>query len=184
MWSRTHITSEPSELDVNDLSGCVVTFNDPPGKQFDSPIQTGKDRNITDVQAARGTCPDVIEQKCIDALTEQARSVTNSTSNGGVCAALERELKRNMFEECGNLGGKGKGLGNFTVTSLGDLSTVKNSMDCWPVKSKSDGLALVTEITAVENNTGALMYQEAWKITSVPTVFVATIAWWIEPLPR
>ncbi|KAE8359504.1 hypothetical protein BDV27DRAFT_135989 [Aspergillus caelatus] len=171
-FNSAYYLGTPSALDVNDLNGCVVTFNDPPEKQFDGPIKTGKDRNVTDVQAARGTCPDIIEQKCIDTLTERARSVTNATSNDGVCAALERELKRNTFEECGILGGKGKGLGNFTVTSFGNLSSVKNSTDCWPVKPKSDGLALITENTAVGNNTAASMYREAWKITPVLTVFV------------
>lgn len=148
-FNSAYYLGTPSELDVNDLSGCVVTFNDPPEKQFDGPVKTGKDRNITDVQAARGTCPDVIKQECIDTLTERARSVTNATSNGGVCATLERELRRNAFEECRDLGGKGRGLGNFTVTSFGDLSTVRNSTDCWPVKPKSDDLALITENTAV-----------------------------------
>ncbi|OGM51143.1 hypothetical protein ABOM_000136 [Aspergillus bombycis] len=171
-FNSAYYLGTPSELDVKDLSGCVVTFNDPPEKQFDGPIKTGKDRNITDVQAARGTCPDVIEQRCIDSLTERARSVTNTTSTGDVCAALERELKQNTFEGCGDLGGKGKGLGNFTVTSFGDLSTVKNSTDCWPIKPKSDGLALITENTAMGNNSASSMYQEAWKITPVLTVFI------------
>ncbi|KAE8409742.1 hypothetical protein BDV37DRAFT_277397 [Aspergillus pseudonomiae] len=171
-FNSAYYLGTPSELDVKDLNGCVVTFNDPPEKQFDGPIKTGKDGNITDVQAARGTCPDIIEQRCIDTLTERARSVTNATSSGNVCAALERELKKNTFEGCGDLGGKGKGLGNFTVTSLGDLSTVKNSTDCWPIEPKSDGLSLITEITAMGNYTVASMYQEAWKITPVLTVFV------------
>ncbi|KAJ1705359.1 hypothetical protein AFGD_000907 [Aspergillus flavus] len=171
-FNSAYYLGTPSELDVNDLSGCVVTFNDPPEKQFDGPVKTGKDRNITDVQAARGTCPDIIEQECIDTLTERARSVTKATSNGGVCATLERELRRNAFEECRDLGGKGRGLGNFTVTSFGNLSTVRNSTDCWPVKPKSDDLALITENTAVGNNTAASMYHEAWKITPVLTVFI------------
>ncbi|KAB8208074.1 hypothetical protein BDV34DRAFT_222896 [Aspergillus parasiticus] len=159
--SDAYYLGTPSELDVNDLRGCVVTFNDPPEKQLNDPIQTGKDRNVTDLQSARGTYPDVIEQKCIDALTERARSVTNGTSNGGVCAALERELKMNTFEGCGDFGAKGKKLGNFTVNSLGDLSTVKKSTDCWPVKPKSDDLARITEITTMGNNTAASIYQEA-----------------------
>ncbi|KAE8381160.1 hypothetical protein BDV26DRAFT_301959 [Aspergillus bertholletiae] len=171
-FNSAYYLGTPPEIDVKDLSGCVVIFNDPPEKQFDGPVKTGKDKNVTDVQAARGTCPDVVEQKCIDTLTARARSLINATSNGSVCAALERELKQNTFEGCGDLGGKGKGLGNFTVTSFGDISTVKNSTDCWPIKPKSDDLALVTENIAMGNSTATSMYQEAWKITPVLTVFV------------
>lgn len=44
-----------------------------------------------------------------------------------------------------------KGLGNFTVTSLSDLSTIsgeRNSLsNCWPVLLMSDNLAQIGEHT-------------------------------------
>jgi hypothetical protein len=89
----------------------------------------------------------VIEQKCIDKLTERASRVANN-ADSDACAALERELK-NSFDECRDLGGNGRGLGNFTVATLGNLLAVSNSSSpCWPVLPKSDRLAEITVQTA------------------------------------
>ncbi|KAF7591549.1 hypothetical protein BBP40_001428 [Aspergillus hancockii] len=92
-------------------------------------------------------------------LIERASKVIDG-ADGNSCATLERELNRKSFEGCGNLGGKGRGLGNFTVSSFGNPSTVSNSSNCWPVRPKSDQLAEITVDTAL-----------AYKITPVLTIF-------------
>ncbi|KAE8387862.1 hypothetical protein BDV23DRAFT_185867 [Aspergillus alliaceus] len=157
----------PSKLKTKDLAGCAVIFNDTPSKRFDGPEvhgqdPSGEDRNSTDTRAAHGTCPDVIEQKCIDKLTERA---SNGVYNGkdDACAALERELKKR---------GNGRGLGNFTVTSFGNLTAVSNSSSpCWPILPKSDNLAEITVQTAFGNYSANALTQQAYKVTPVLTVF-------------
>lgn len=136
-FKSVYYLGTPSRVDAEDLSGCVVVFHDPPSKKFDGPQQEGGNR--TDTRAASGTCSDVIEQKCIDSITERATKVAND-ANGNVCSTLERELNRLSFSECDSFSRGSGQLGNFTVKSLGDLNAVSNSTDCWPIQPKSDKL--------------------------------------------
>ena len=71
----------PSDVETKDLSGCVVVFHDVPSKKFDGP-ELGGNPNGTDVRAASGTCSDVIDQTCIEKLTEKA---TKLAEEAGEC---------------------------------------------------------------------------------------------------
>lgn len=139
----------PSGLDVSDLSGCAVVFNDPPTGHFDQPVIN--DTVDVDIRASTGTCPDVIQQSCIDSLTRQASNVRLGGSNP--CSALSSELHDNPPEACSDLTGAGDGLGNFNVVSLGNLSTISESnnasSNCWPILPKSDNLAQLSSDTTM-----------------------------------
>lgn len=155
-FTSVYYLGTPSDVKTKDLSGCAVIFNDPPSNKFDRPKMEagpkveGHSENVTDTRAAYGTCPDVVDKKCIEALTKRANKVADDTDSNP-CSALERELKKDDLDDCKNLGGAGNGFGNFTVTSFGDLKSVKNeSADCWPITPKSDGLAeIAVEISHV-----------------------------------
>lgn len=143
-FTSVYYLGTPSDIKTSNLSGCAVVFNDPPSSKFDGADLEGNTRNKTDTRAAYGTCPDVIDQKCIDALTKRASEVADD-ADGSPCSALERELKKDDLDDCKNLGGAGNGFGNFSVTSFGDLKTVSNSSaDCWPITPKSDSLAEIS----------------------------------------
>lgn len=148
----------PSDLEVNDLAGCAVFFNDPPAKIFQYPTElagpkddNGEAQNVTNTAAASGTCSKVIDQACIDRLTERARSIIGDADGDG-CAPLEDELNSSSFDECSASWLGSSLLGNLTVTSLANLSTISGSQnsssDCWPVVSKSDNLSEIAENTA------------------------------------
>jgi len=93
----------------------------------------------------------VIDQACIDRLTERVRSIINGADGDG-CAQLEDGLNSSSFDECSDSWLGSSTLGNLTVTSLADLSTIgssqNSSSDCWPVVSKSDNLSEIAENTA------------------------------------
>lgn len=148
----------PPDIDINDLAGCAVIFNDPPAKTFQYPKElagpkddNGETHNVTDTAAANGACSEVIDQACIDRLTEQARSIVND-ADGDSCAQLEDELNSSSFDECSSSWLGSSTLGNLTVTLLANLQTISGSQnsssDCWPVVSKSDNLTEIAGITA------------------------------------
>ncbi|KAF4760455.1 hypothetical protein N7455_002235 [Penicillium solitum] len=159
----------PSDVETKDLSGCVVVFHDVPSKKFDGP-ELGGNPNGTDVRAASGTCSDVIDQTCIEKLTEKATKLADE-ADGNVCTTLERELKKVSFDECNGFAGSGSNLGNFTVKSLDGLDMVKNSSGCWPIQPKSDQLVEIANSTALKNYSAQALLDEAYKITPVLTVF-------------
>ncbi|KAL5051256.1 hypothetical protein BDW71DRAFT_170674 [Aspergillus fruticulosus] len=163
----------PSNLDVDDLSGCAVVFNDPPTGHFDVPKLN--DSITVDTQASYGTCPDVIQQGCIDSLTQQAGNVRYSSSNA--CSALASDLRDNPPDECSDMTGSGNGLGSFDVVSLGNLSIISQSAngssDCWPVLPKSDNLAQLYDDTTQGNYTEEGNLAEMYKITPILTVFTS-----------
>ncbi|KAJ9485672.1 hypothetical protein VN97_g7677 [Penicillium thymicola] len=152
----------PSDIETTDLSGCVVVFHDAPSKTFDG--------NGTDVRAASGTCSDVVDKTCIEKLTEKATKLAEET-DGNVCTTLERELEKVSFDECDGFAGTGSNLGNFTVKSLDDLNAVRNSSDCWPIQPKSDQLVEIASVTTLKNYSAQAIFDEAYKITPVLTVF-------------
>ncbi|KAL3461193.1 hypothetical protein BJX64DRAFT_289569 [Aspergillus heterothallicus] len=185
-YKSVYYLGTPSNLDTAAFSGCAVVFNDPPTDHFDTPKINGSSVNV-DTRAATGTCPDVIEQSCIDALVRQAREVdygsagansTSSNSSSSPCSALERALLNDAPEACGDLTGAGDGLGRFTVVSLGDLAEVSaqqnSSSDCWPVLPKSDGLLQFAEDTIRNNYTNEANLAEVYKITPILTVFTSS----------
>ncbi|EFE40040.1 hypothetical protein TRV_05256 [Trichophyton verrucosum HKI 0517] len=130
----------PEHTETNSLSGCAVIFNDPPANKFTPP-------SGADTFAATGTCADVIQQKCIDTITQRARDAANRAGgNANACNALDRELKKDDFSGCSLFGGHGTSLGNFTIKSIGNLHAARNSSDCWPVQRKSDGLMQIAEV--------------------------------------
>lgn len=139
----------PANVDVDDLSGCAVVFNDPPTGHFNKPLIN--DSVNVNTRAAYGTCPDVIQQDCIEKLTEQARKTKYNGSSP--CSTLQSALQDNPPDECSDLTGGGDGLGKFDVISLGNLSTISKSdnasSDCWPVLPKSNNLAQLTDDTAM-----------------------------------
>lgn len=148
----------PSDLEVNDLAGCAVFFNNPPAKTFRYPTElagprddNGEAQNVTDTAAASGTCSEVIDQACIDRLTERARDIINDADGDG-CAQLEDELNNSSFDECSASWLGSSTLGNLTATPLANLQTISGSQnsssDCWPVVSKSDNLSEIAEDTA------------------------------------
>ncbi|KAJ5188655.1 hypothetical protein N7491_004975 [Penicillium cf. griseofulvum] len=150
----------PSNVDIKDLSGCVFVFHDAPSKKFDG----------ADTHAARGTCSDIIGKTCTEKLTEKATKLAED-ADGNVCMRLERELKKTSFDDCDGFAGNGGKLENFTVQSLDNLDTVKNSSNCWPIQPKSDQLVELASVTALNDYTAQAMFDEAYKITPVLTVF-------------
>ncbi|KAI9041354.1 uncharacterized protein KD926_006930 [Aspergillus affinis] len=172
-FTSVYYLGTPSDVKTSNLSGCAVIFNDPPSSKFDGADLEGNTRNKTDTRAAYGTCPDVVDQRCINALTKRASEVADD-ADSNPCSALERELKKDDLDDCKNLGGAGNGLGNFTVTSFGDLKSVSNSSaECWPITPKSDGLAEIAVETSHSNYTASALIDEAYKITPVLTVFLS-----------
>ncbi|KAK2871920.1 hypothetical protein FQN49_002697 [Arthroderma sp. PD_2] len=159
----------PANTEANELSGCAIIFNNPPSKLFEYPKEGGR----TDTLAATGICSDVIEQSCIDTITQRARDTANDNTDRNACNALEQELQKDDFSECSSFGGQGTSLGNFTIKSIGDLHNIRNSSDCWPVQQKSDNLLQIAEV--ISNGSSSRredIYREAYKITPVLTVFV------------
>ncbi|CEL08523.1 hypothetical protein ASPCAL11672 [Aspergillus calidoustus] len=181
-YKSVYYLGTPSNLDNSALSGCAVVFNDPPTRHFEEPKINGSSVNV-DTRAATGSCPDVIEQSCINALTRQARELdygragSNSTGSGSPCDALERALRDNAPKECGDLTGAGDGLGEFSVVSLGDASEISaqqnSSSNCWPVLPKSDALLQFAEDTVRNNYTNEANLAEVYKITPILTVFTS-----------
>ncbi|KAL4882378.1 hypothetical protein BJY04DRAFT_217294 [Aspergillus karnatakaensis] len=157
-YQSSYFLSIPEGINTDDVSGCAVIFNDSPG-----------DFGGDDLQTATGTCPDIIEQSCIDALVQRA-----SEGTGGNCDALDRSLRENAIEECANFSGDGNGLGNFSVASLSDLSTISGaqngSSDCWPTREE-DGLAVVREEVVFSEFTDAEALKQLFKVTPILTVF-------------
>lgn len=130
----------PSSVNVVDLGGCAVIFHDTAG---------GPEFAGADVKTSQGHCSDIIEQNCLDRLGELATNTSGSNS----CSELENSLKNNTFSECADMAGSGKGLGQFTVTSLSGLSPISQSdnvtSDCWPITPKSDALTDIADDTAM-----------------------------------
>ncbi|KAL3470797.1 hypothetical protein BJX99DRAFT_250927 [Aspergillus californicus] len=156
----------PESLSVDDFSGCAVMFNEFTG-EFDG----------NDKRSAVGSCPDVIEEACIGALTSRAQEIFDGTRSGDICGILGRELQQQntTLTECRHFAGQDAGLGNFTVASLSDLLPIAGaqnaSSDCWPVLPKSDGLVFSGEDVRVNTFTGDASLSELFKITPVLTVF-------------
>jgi hypothetical protein len=143
-FKSVYYLATPEDTEAQDIRGCAVIFNNPPEKKFKGPELEGI--NKTDTRAATGTCSDVIEQRCIDAIVQKARNVTGDT-DGSICKKLEHELK-GTFTGCSGFADHGSSLGNFSIKSFGDLGAVRNSSDCWPVQQKSDQLMDIGEVTS------------------------------------
>lgn len=199
-FKSVYYLGTPSNLEVNDLAGCAVFFNDPPAKTFRYPTELAGPRddneeaqNVTDTAAASGTCSEVINQACIDRLTERARSIINDADDNG-CALLEDELNSSSFDECSDSWLGSSTLGNLTITPLENLQVISGSQnsssDCWPVVSKADNLSEIAENTSYVrclfllprnaltnllnqqgNDTADAYTQQVYKITPVLTVF-------------
>ncbi|RMJ24987.1 hypothetical protein PHISP_04150 [Aspergillus sp. HF37] len=172
-FQSAYYLGTPPELPVRNLSGCAVTFDEPPAGNF-----TGSgNATAEEIKAAAGSCPDILEQGCIDAITKRARkAVRDAQGDGDACSALARELEHGSFDECRGIGGNsGKGLGNFTVAPLGDLSPItgpqNSSSSCWPVIPKAYNLAKISEDIALGEPTGTSTLENLYKITPVLTVF-------------
>ncbi|KAF5003081.1 hypothetical protein FDECE_10362 [Fusarium decemcellulare] len=121
----------PQNASLDDLYGCVAKF-DPPAKKFP--------------ENGNGTCSDVIEPACIDALQELAAKVSH-TYFEGVCEILQEELENSDIEACQNMTGPGMGIeprGIHTV-KLSNLTNIEgkanSTSDCWPILPKSANLA-------------------------------------------
>ncbi|KAE8146910.1 hypothetical protein BDV25DRAFT_161527 [Aspergillus avenaceus] len=170
----TYYLGTPSNLNTTSLNGCAVFFHDALSKQFQQPkslTSNGTDRaNTTDIPASYGTCPDVIDQRCIDALQKRAQDVAR---NGTSCTALFQDLRRSSLDECSAL--TRTGLGNFTVTPLNESAPLtqsrNSSSDCWPVLPKSDNLTQITDHTVMTNGTATALTSQLYKITPILTVF-------------
>ncbi|KAL2823495.1 hypothetical protein BDW59DRAFT_163275 [Aspergillus cavernicola] len=174
----------PEENDVGDISGCAVFFNEFPG-MFEGGGEGGGEKE------AVGTCPDVIEQECIDALTQLAKDVVDGENGSGdICGTLRTELREisrgNNSNSTGSVSlgacrnsfsGQGNILGNFTVSSLADLMPIAGSQnassDCWPASPKTDGLAYLGEVIMISGFTDAESISELFQITPILTVFPA-----------
>ncbi|KAJ5316530.1 hypothetical protein N7508_001038 [Penicillium antarcticum] len=169
-FKSVYYLATPENTRTSEFPGCAVIFNNPPDKKFKGPELRG-DTNATDTRAATGTCTDVLEQTCIDTITERARKVVQD-SNSNVCENLEEELKKDSFNGCDGFGGQGTSLGDFTIKSFGVLDLMKNSSDCWPVQEKSDQLMQISEVNSHANYSASALIQEAYKITPILTVFI------------
>ena len=122
---NVYYLGSPEDLDIGDLTGCAVTFDDAPANSF-------KASGSNSLESATGACSDIISQKCIDKLTERARNVTRDHSGSNLCSSLENALNGAHFDECRDLGGNGTAIGNFTVASLDNITPItksKNSVD-------------------------------------------------------
>ncbi|KAL4916769.1 hypothetical protein BDW62DRAFT_100968 [Aspergillus aurantiobrunneus] len=174
LFRSVYLLGTTTDLDINSLSGCAVVFHDPPTGHFDTP-RLNNSVNV-DTRAATGTCPDVIQEGCIDKLTEQARNLQYNGFNA--CSVLDLSLRDNTPDACSDLTGAGDGLGRFNVVSLGKLSTISQSAnassDCWPVLPKSDNLARFADDTGIGNYTNEGNLAEMYKITPILTVFTSS----------
>ncbi|KAM5445193.1 hypothetical protein MaudCBS49596_007782 [Microsporum audouinii] len=170
-FKSVYYLAVPEKVETKGLTSCAVIFNISPSKKFKGPRLEGN-AVATDTRAATGVCSDVVEQRCIDTITQRAKNATE-IANGNACEALERELQKGPFDGCDGFSGQGSLLANFTVKPLGDLNAVKNSTDCWPVQQKSDKLMEITEVTSYATYTVDALINEAYKITPILTVFVS-----------
>ncbi|KAF9895201.1 hypothetical protein FE257_000103 [Aspergillus nanangensis] len=160
-FQSVYYLGAPSEMVIDELSGCAVLFNDPPAKKFSGSHERG----------ASGSCSDVIEEDCIDALTRRGRQIADRQSGANhTCEAFKRDLDENPVEECSGYRGKDLGLGNFTVASLDNLTAADNSSSCWPITPKSDRLFEIGEYTALGNYSAEHILDKAYGISSVLTV--------------
>ncbi|KAL3455308.1 hypothetical protein BJX64DRAFT_295158 [Aspergillus heterothallicus] len=142
-YRSAYYLATPDSINLADLSGCAIIFNDPPAAEFPGTAAT---------QSATGMCPDVLPTSCIEALTARVEEIVadgGSGGGGGSCADLRDNLARRGLDECADFAGEGNGLGEFTVSSLAELEPLAGpqnaSSDCWPVRSGSDGLAFLGE---------------------------------------
>ncbi|KAF3760393.1 hypothetical protein M406DRAFT_223971, partial [Cryphonectria parasitica EP155] len=127
-------------LGDNDTKACAVFF-----RHFNA-VFPGP---FPETAISTGTCPDAIQQSCIDALTKRAASlhVSNETD---ACGALQQSFESNLDNECAEyaFGNKWQ---NVTATSLlpaltspQPISEEQNlSSNSWPIQPRSDNLALV-----------------------------------------
>ncbi|KAL4973672.1 hypothetical protein BDW66DRAFT_153624 [Aspergillus desertorum] len=172
-FKSVYYLGTPSNLDLAELNGCAVVFNDPPTGHFDVPKL--KASITVDTRTSYGTCPDLIQQGCIESLTRQASEVRDTGSNA--CSALASSLRDNPPDECSDMTGAGNGLGDFDVVSLGNLSTItqssNGSSDCWPVLPKSDNLAQLYDDTIKSNYTEEGNLDAMYRITPILTVFTS-----------
>ncbi|KAL2864313.1 uncharacterized protein BJX67DRAFT_223032 [Aspergillus lucknowensis] len=86
----------PDDPDTSGLSGCAIIFNHPPSEAFEG----------DDIQPAVGSCPDVIEQSCIDALARQVQELVDDSASGDICGDL-RQLGERISTSVATSLGKG-----------------------------------------------------------------------------
>lgn len=83
-------TPQGQSLGGSDSKACALFF-----RRFDAAFSVP----LTETPDATGTCPDAIQQSCIDALTKRATDldVANETD---ACGALQRAFETNLDSEC------------------------------------------------------------------------------------
>lgn len=143
-YQSVYYLGAPASLSIDSLDGCAVVFHS---------TVNGPEFNGSSLATDQGTCPDVIAQTCIDALTQRATSIASNSTSESACDSLRDSLNNSTLSECADMVGTGKGLGNFTVTALSDLSPITSSQnsssDCWPITPKTDSLARIVDDTAL-----------------------------------
>ncbi|KAM5343852.1 hypothetical protein ACJ41O_012389 [Fusarium nematophilum] len=130
-YTSVYYLGTPQNVSPDEVHGCAVFFHDPPEKTFP--------------QNGTGTCSDVIDQGCIDAIQDLAASSVSYRYVDGICRVLQEELEESNISACENLTGPGKGIGSIAAISLSNLTNIEGTdnatSDCWPILPKSANLA-------------------------------------------
>lgn len=130
-YSSVYYLGTPQNVSLEEVHGCAVFFNDLGGIRFP--------------QNSNGTCSDIIDPECIDAIQDLAASVLSYRYFDRICRDLGRELEDSNLSACRNFTGEGRGLGSVTSISLSNLTNIEGkdnaTSDCWPILPKSANLA-------------------------------------------
>lgn len=139
-FTSVYYLGTPSNVSLDDVSGCAVIFHDAPQESFE--------------EGGSHTCSEVISQSCIDAIQDRASDVAGD-DNDDLCTALRDDLRDNRISACKDMTGGGKYIGNISVTAISSLENIgssrNSSSDCWPILPKSANLAqMFTEFVALD----------------------------------
>jgi hypothetical protein len=119
----------PENTPLEDVQGCAVLFHDPPEEKF---------------SAGNETCAQVISQECIDALQDRAARVVEEESEDA-CETLKQDLRDSDIEECQDMAGLGRGIGDISVMDLSEIENIDDERNatsrCWPMLPATGNLA-------------------------------------------
>ncbi|KAM0814413.1 hypothetical protein AB5N19_00203 [Seiridium cardinale] len=164
-YKSVYYLGTPAALGLVTLEGCAVIFHS---------TVNGTKFQGEDMSTEQGSCPDIITQSCIDALTQQAVRSWNSAAGTNRCDSIDNTLQANILDECDDMTGTGRGLGDFSVEALSGLSSItadqNSSSNCWPITPKTDTLTKITEDTASDGYDFEDFQDQVYKVTPVLTI--------------
>lgn len=158
-FTSIYYLGTPEDISLDEVHGCAVLFHDPPEEDFNAENQT---------------CSQVISQDCINALQDRAARVVDEESDN-VCEALKQDLEDSDIEECQDMSGAGRGIGNISVTNLSEIENIdgeRNSTSrCWPMLPVSGNLA---EVFSEFKHLGVGLLRSSAAFLLMPQTFLNT----------